>query len=339
MKLGLCIDARFAEHRPPSVLADGSHEDPTQRPSHPEHPGRLVAIERELARRGLDLATHAIAARLATRPELERVHRESYLDALEITISDRGEGWFDPDTYYAPRSFDIARLAAGAAVECALAVVDGVVDAAFALVRPPGHHATADRAMGFCLINNVAVAAAAARARGVRVAIFDWDVHHGNGTESIFYEDPNVLYVSMHEWPQYPGTGARIDAGRGAGVGANLNVPLPSGTTGPEYLAAFRSLVVPALTRFRPGLILVSAGFDAHREDPLGGLALDDDTYRSLTLELLAVQPKLALVLEGGYHLPALARSAALVIETLAAADMSEPIDTTLRSVSHSAPP
>ena len=313
MKVGLCIDARFAEHVPPG--------DPDARalgvPGHPEHPGRLAAIDAELDRRGLRARTHAVPARLATRAELERVHTARYLDALEITIADRQSGWFDPDTYYAPGSYDAALLAAGGTIDCALAVVDGRLDAAFALVRPPGHHATADRAMGFCLVNNVAVAAAAAKARGLRVAIFDWDVHHGNGTEAIFYEDADVLYASMHEWPQYPGTGARIDVGRGAGIGATLNVPVPSGTSGAEYLALFRSVISPALERFAPDLLLVSAGFDGHREDPLGGLALDDETFRSLTLELLAVQPKIALVLEGGYHLPALARSAALVVETL----------------------
>ncbi len=288
--------------------------------SHPEHPGRLDAIDAELGRLGLHAQATAIAARPATRVELERVHRGSYLDALEVTIADRHAGWLDPDTYYAEGSFAAAVLAAGAAVECALAVVDGKVDTAFALVRPPGHHASADRASGFCLINNVAVAAAAARARGLRVAIFDWDVHHGNGTEAIFYEDGQVLYASMHEWPQYPGTGARIDVGRGDGMGATVNVPVPAGTDSAQYLGAFRSVVLPALQRFRPDLILVSAGFDGHREDPLGGLALDDDVYRTLTLELLSVQPKLALVLEGGYHLPALARSAALVVQTLLAA-------------------
>ena len=315
LRVGLCIDARFGEHVPPG--------DPDARavgaPGHPEHPGRLAAIDSELDRRGLYGRTTALPARPASRAELERVHAPAYLDALEVTLADRQRGWLDPDTYYAPGSHLAATLAAGAAIDCALAVLDGTVDSAFALVRPPGHHATRDRAMGFCLLNNVAAAAAAAKARGVRVAIFDWDVHHGNGTEAIFYEDGEVLYASMHEWPQYPGTGARTDVGRGAGVGATVNVPVPSGTTGADYLALFRTAVRPALERFRPGLLLVSAGFDAHREDPLGGLALEDDTYRALTDELLAIQPKLALVLEGGYHLPALARSAALVVETLLA--------------------
>jgi len=314
VKVGLSIDARFDEHGPPT-----SPDHPPGVPAHPEHPGRLSAVDAALRASRLIERTVAIPARRATRTELERVHTPAYLDALEVTIADRRSGWLDPDTYYAPGSHGAALLAAGAATDCALAVLDGRVDSAFALVRPPGHHATANRAMGFCLINNVAVAAAAARARGARVAIFDWDVHHGNGTEAIFYEDPDVFYASMHEWPQYPGTGARLDVGRGAGVGATLNVPIPSGTGAEEYLALFRGLVRPAIERFRPDLLLVSAGFDAHREDPLGGLVLEDATYRAMTEELLAVQPKLALVLEGGYHLPALARSIVLVTETLIA--------------------
>ncbi|MEO6951798.1 MAG: histone deacetylase, partial [Polyangia bacterium] len=240
-----------------------------------------------------------------------------YLDELRAVIAEQHTGWFDADTYFAEGSYDAAVLAAGATVDCVMAVVEGRVDRAFSLVRPPGHHALADSAMGFCLVNNVAVAAAAARAAGQRVAIFDWDVHHGNGTEAIFYEDGDVLYVSMHEWPQFPGTGARIDVGRGAGMGATLNVPVPSGTTSQEYLEQFRAAVLPAIFAFAPDVILVSAGFDAHRDDPLGGLALDDDTYRTLTVELLALQSKLALVLEGGYSLPALSRSVALVLETL----------------------
>jgi acetoin utilization deacetylase AcuC-like enzyme len=316
VKVGLSIDARYGEHLPPH----GPSAVPGQlagTPSHPEHPGRLEAIEVALRSPGLIERCVAIPARTATRVELERVHTAAYLDGLEITILDRGAGWLDADTYYAPGSHAAALLAAGATTDCALAVLDGRVDSAFALVRPPGHHALASRAMGFCLINNVAVAAVAARSRGARVAIFDWDVHHGNGTEAIFYEDGNVFYASMHEWPQYPGTGGRLDVGRGAGVGATLNVPLASGTSAEEYLALFRGLVCPALERFHPDLILVSAGFDAHREDPLGGLALDDASYVTMTEELLLVQPKLALVLEGGYHLPALARSAVLVVETL----------------------
>ena len=318
VKVGLSIDARYAAH-----VAPPKADRPPGVAGHPEHPGRITAIEAELSARGLYARTVAIPARLATRAELELVHTPAYLEALRTTVTEQHSGWLDADTYFAEGSYDAAVLAAGATVDCVMAVVEGRVDRAFAIVRPPGHHALADRAMGFCLVNNVAVAAAAARAAGQRVAIFDWDVHHGNGTEAIFYEDGDVLYVSMHEWPQYPGTGARIDVGRGAGIGATVNVPVPSGTTSAEYLDQFRAVVLPAIFDFAPDIILVSAGFDAHRDDPLGGLVLDDETYRTLTVELLAIQPRLALVLEGGYSLPALARSVALVVETLLDSELS----------------
>jgi acetoin utilization deacetylase AcuC-like enzyme len=171
--------------------------------------------------------------------------------------------------------------------------------------------------MGFCLLNNVAVAAAALRDSGSRVAIVDWDVHHGNGTEAIFDEDPTVLYISTHEWPQYPGTGPRQHTGFGAGIGATVNVPLPPGTDGAEYLVAYHDAVAPALEAFRPDVILVSAGFDAHQDDPLGGLRLDEDTYDAVLSHLIDVQPKVAMVLEGGYDLDAIARSSVRVVERL----------------------
>jgi acetoin utilization deacetylase AcuC-like enzyme len=304
VKTGLCTDERFHAHRAPGA-------------DHPERPERLDAIERALGAAGLVEATVAVAARPATRAELERVHAPDYLDALEARLARGGSGWLDPDTFYCDATWSAARLAAGATVELAERVVDGALDDGAAFVRPPGHHATRDRAMGFCLLNNVAVAAAALRARGARVAIVDWDVHHGNGTEAIFADDPDVLYASTHQWPQYPGTGPASFTGAGRGVGATVNVPLPAGTDGAAYLGAFDARIAPALARFRPDVILVSAGFDAHRDDPLGGLALDEQTYVAVTRRLGELQPRLALALEGGYHLDAIARSSVAVVNAL----------------------
>jgi acetoin utilization deacetylase AcuC-like enzyme len=258
-----------------------------------------------------------VAARPATRAELERVHTSDYLDALERTVAPGGAGWLDPDTYFSDGTWTATLLAAGAVVDLARLVAAGELDNGAAFVRPPGHHATADRAMGFCLVNHIAVAAADLRALGKRVAIFDWDVHHGNGTEAIFDEEPDVLYCSTHEWPQYPGTGLGSYTGAGRGVGATVNVPLPRGTRPDEYLAAYHGRIHPAIAAFAPDVLLVSAGFDAHREDPLGGLRLEDETYVALTRDLLGLCPRLAVVLEGGYNLDALARSSIRVLETL----------------------
>lgn len=281
---------------------------------HPEHPRRLAAIQ--LALREGELLTG--------RPELEvgpasdahilRVHSDQHLSGLERSAVDGGS-WIDPDTLVAPDSLDVARLATGAAVAAVDAVVDGTIRRAFCLVRPPGHHATRDRAMGFCLLNTVAIAAAQARARGMRrVAIIDWDVHHGNGTQDIFYDDPTVWYASIHQSPLYPGTGARDDTGTGAGQGTTLNVPLPPGSGNGEWLSAMRELVVPFVEEAGPDLILLSAGYDAHRDDPVGGCMIDDDGFAGLTrattdLADRLTDGKVIAVLEGGYDPTALARS------------------------------
>ena len=299
---GLCIDARFSAHAPPAT--------------HPERPQRLDAIRRALDASGLVPRTVPIAARPATVDELARAHDPQFLAELQSTIRGRA-GWIDPDTYFAEGSWDAALLAAGAAIDLAVAVASGAVDNGFAFVRPPGHHATHDQSMGFCLLNNVAVAAARLRADGARVAILDWDVHHGNGTEDIFVEEPEVLYASLHEWPQYPGTGAPDFIGRGRGAGSTVNVALSAGTDDAEYLTAYRTQVAPALERFRPDVILVSAGFDAHRDDPLGGLELTPPTFVAMTRHLLSVTPKVACVLEGGYDLDAIAVSSLRVLEAL----------------------
>jgi acetoin utilization deacetylase AcuC-like enzyme len=303
VRTGLVTDERFRAHEAPR--------------EHPERPERLVAIERALADGGLTTRCRAVPARPATRAELELVHRAAYLDSLEETIGHGGSGWLDPDTYFCDGTWSAALYAAGGVLDLARLVAAGELDNGAAFVRPPGHHATADRAMGFCLINHVAVAAAALRADGKRVAIFDWDVHHGNGTEAIFDDVPDVLYLSTHEWPQYPGTGAAEYSGRGRGRGATVNVPLPAGTGPDAYLAAYRGRIRPALTAFAPDVILVSAGFDAHRDDPLGGLGLVDDTYAELTRDLGAISPRRVVVLEGGYDLGAIARSSVRVLQTL----------------------
>ena len=208
-----------------------------------------------------------------------------------------------------------------------LAAVDevhsGRAQRAFALVRPPGHHALADRAMGFCLVNNVAVAASKLRSEGERVVIIDWDVHHGNGTQDIFYEDPEVMYVSTHQAPHYPGTGAIGETGDGDAVGANINIPLSAGSEGDMLRAAFDDVVLPAITEFSPSRVLLSAGFDAHRDDPLADLQLTSADYVDLTHRVLSICPygELVAVLEGGYDFQALARSAGAVAAVLAGVD------------------
>jgi acetoin utilization deacetylase AcuC-like enzyme len=304
MRTGLCIDPRFRRHQPPGV--------------HPERPERLEAIEAALHASGLADRCIKVEARPAARAELERVHSIGYLDGLEKAIGATARsGWLDADTYFSPGTWEAALLAAGATIDLAAQVATGALDNGMAFVRPPGHHATRERAMGFCLLNNIAIAAARLRADGMRVAIVDWDVHHGNGTEAVFDDDPEVLYASTHEWPQYPGTGPADYTGRGEGRGTTVNVPLPSGTDDAAYLAAFRECVLPAVAGFRPDVVLVSAGFDAHRDDPLGGLDLTEQAYTTVTRHLLEVQPRLAAVLEGGYDLGAIARSAVSVLGVL----------------------
>ena len=303
MRTGLCTDERFLAHVAPR--------------EHPERPERLRAISAALASQGLAARCIPVAARPAPRDELLGAHAREYLDALEATTANGGSGWLDPDTFYSPGTWTAALLAAGAAVELATQVMSGALDNGIAFVRPPGHHATRDRAMGFCLLNNVAVAAARLHADGKRVAIYDWDVHHGNGTEAIFDEEPDVLYCSTHEWPQYPGTGLADYSGSGRGLGATVNVPLPAGTRPDKFLQAYRARIHPAIADFRPDIILVSAGFDGHREDPLGNLKLEDETFVELTRDLQSLTSKVAVVLEGGYDLDALARSSARVVATL----------------------
>ena len=285
---------------------------------HPERPARLQAVLAGLAAVGLDEAVHELPARRATRAELERVHAAKYLDQLEAFCA-RGGGSLDADTAATAGSWDAALLAAGSGLAAVEALEAGTGTAAFCAVRPPGHHAEPTHAMGFCLINNVAVTAAALRARGDRVLIVDWDAHHGNGTPDMFWTDPDVMYVSMHEWPLYPGTGRLDDVGAGPGLGRTVNFPFPAGTTGDVYLAALDTVVAPLAERFAPDWVLVSAGFDAHRADPLTGLGLQSGDFADLAARVRELAPagRTVAFLEGGYDLEALRDSVAATASAL----------------------
>lgn len=257
----------------------------------------------------------------ATDDELARVHDPAYIESLGHMAGQ--SGYLDSDTFLSPSSVAAARRAAGSALALTRALHRGDTSLGIALPRPPGHHALADRAMGFCLLNNVAIAAAEARRLGrERVLVLDWDVHHGNGTEAIFYDDPTVLFVSLHQYPNYPGTGAASDTGSGEGRGRTVNVPLPPGGGDAVYRAAFQRVVLPIIEQFAPELTLVSCGFDAHARDPLAQMQLSASAYARMTSDLLGVLQgrPLGVVLEGGYDLEALTESADAVASTLLAA-------------------
>jgi acetoin utilization deacetylase AcuC-like enzyme len=274
---------------------------------HPERPARVRAVLEGLEADEIRDAITLLEPRLATRAELERVHAPSYLDKLERFCA-RGGGPIDRDTAASAASWEAATYAAGAGLAAVDALEGDKGVAAFCAVRPPGHHAVPSGAMGFCLLNNVAITAASLRDRGERVLIVDWDAHHGNGTQEIFWTDPQVLYVSFHEWPLYPGTGRLDERGAGRGAGTTVNFPLPAGATGDVYLAALDTVVAPIVEVFAPTWVLISAGFDAHRADPLTGLGLSAGDYAALTERALALGPagRTVAFLEGGYDLDAL---------------------------------
>lgn len=297
------------------VYSDGTMKDHINELSGVEVPARFPAALAgvEVARR---FGVHVEHRPCEPAPEaaLAAAHEASYMRRLE-ELSAAGGGYLDPDTALGPDSWPVTLLTAGAAVGAVESVLSG--EAAFAVARPPGHHAGRDSAMGFCLLNNAAVAAEHARSRGLRrIAILDWDVHHGNGTQDIFYSDGEVLYLSAHRSPFYPGTGEAREVGSGDGEGFTVNVPLPAHTGERAYADVFAGVFFPVLREFRPELLIVSAGFDAHNADPLGGMRLDDGSFSrfsaavsALTCEVDAPPP--AFVLEGGYDLTALTASVA----------------------------
>jgi acetoin utilization deacetylase AcuC-like enzyme len=280
---------------------------------HPENAGRLRRIMDVLGERGILDRLRLVEPRPVTEQELRLVHTEQHIARVR-EASERGGSYLDPDTYVSPQSFEAARMAGGGVTKAVEQVLAGHIDNAFALVRPPGHHATAARAMGFCLFNNVAIAARAALSRDEveRVFIVDFDVHHGNGTADTFADDPNVFYVSTHQYPYYPGTGAKDEKGVGAGRGTALNVPLPTNVGDGGYARIFETLVRPLSERFSPDLILVSAGYDGHWDDPLAHMALSLTGYARIARALIDMADRLCarrlvFTLEGGYHLDALA--------------------------------
>ncbi len=306
----VATDERYKEH------------DPGR--GHPERPGRLDAVRAGIEAAGLAETTVLLPWREATRDELERVHPAAHLDRIERLSADGG-GRIDADTAASAGSWRAALGAAGAGLAAVEAIDAGDGDRAFLAVRPPGHHAVPSKAMGFCLLNNVAVTAAAIAARGERALVVDWDAHHGNGTQEIFWSDPSVLYVSLHEWPLYPGTGRLDETGAGSGAGTNLNIPLPAGATGDVYLAAIDTVVAPVVDRFAPDWVLVSAGYDAHRSDPLTGLALSSGDFADLTRRVLSFTPPpggCVVFLEGGYDLDALRDGVAATLGGLAGVEI-----------------
>lgn len=278
---------------------------------HPERPDRLAAALRGARSWGGEVVERAAPA--AAPSDLYGVHDPAYVDAIRDFCS-AGGGALDADTRAVPASWIAALRAVGAGLASLEAIDAGEASVAFNAVRPPGHHALEARAMGFCLFNNVAVTADRVRSRGERVAIIDWDVHHGNGTQEMFYTDGQVLYASFHEFPFYPGTGWLEETGSGPGAGKTINVPLPAGTAGDAFAEAFTRIILPILGEFGPSRLLVSAGYDAHRDDPLAGLLLDADDYQRMAASLAGLGIPTIYFLEGGYDLPAIEASVAATL-------------------------
>jgi acetoin utilization deacetylase AcuC-like enzyme len=292
-KAGFLIDDRFRRHRTGSL--------------HLESPSRLDSIQHAINAAGVNERWRRLEARPAREDQLEWIHSRAHIEHVK-QAAERAPAFLDPDTPVSAFSYDTALLAAGSVLACIDAVWDGSIDRAFAFVRPPGHHAEPGRAMGFCLFNNVALGAAYLRSeyRLNRIAIVDFDVHHGNGTQACFYAEPAVLFISTHQFPYYPGSGHFSEIGIQDGWGYTLNFPLPAGTGDAVFAPLYARIVAPVLDQFQPQFILVSAGFDAHRDDPLGGLEVSAAGFASTAASLLRAADrccsgKICFVLEGGY--------------------------------------
>ena len=306
----------------PAVVIDPAYLKHLPGDSHPERPERIQVL--------LDLANalerekfNLLVPRAATRAEIEGIHEPAHVRLVESTSSVNHYA-LDGDTITSRDSFAVSVLAAGGFLRLLDSIAAKESSSGFALVRPPGHHASFNRAMGFCLFNTIAIGAAYLKKQygAKKILIMDWDVHHGNGTQDCFYEDPSVLFISTHQYPYYPGTGAINEVGAGPGEGYTINIPLPAGCSDQEYMEVFQHVVIPAAERFQPEWILVSAGFDPHRRDPLGGMRVSEEGFGGMADALFGVarrfsDARIALALEGGYDLAALSNSVAAVLSAL----------------------
>lgn len=282
--------------------------------SHPESPSRLVSIREKLEKQSYAGKFRQLERRFARPEEIALVHDIEYVRSLE-PFCKSGGGYLDGDTPVSEKSYDAALLAAGSGLAASDALLNGEIERALLLVRPPGHHSLQRGAMGFCLFNNIAITARYLRSRGIqKIAILDWDVHHGNGTQDTFYSDNSVFFISLHQYPFYPGSGAARETGEGPGTGFTLNLPMPSGYGDAQYEKAFHEKILPGLLNFQPEILLISAGFDAHEDDPLAGMTLSTEFYSTMTRWMREFAQKhckdrIISFLEGGYNLSALADS------------------------------